>query len=70
MLQDLVNSEDSENMFIHKKAIIESKEFRSRLIAQLNIPTFDNLKKVMFYDVALKLVFRAFKINHNKRKMK
>ena len=70
MLIDLVNSEEAENMFIHKQVFIESKEFRSRLIAQLKIPTFDNFKKVMFYDVVLKLVFRAFKLNHNKRRMK
>ena len=45
-----------------------SEKQRQRLISQLEIPTFECGQKLMFYDVLQKLVFRAFKIQHNKRK--
>ena len=32
-------------------------EFRNRQIAALEIPTYENMKKVYFYDVLLKLSF-------------
>lgn len=34
---------------------LKAAAFRNRLIRNAEIPTFDNMKKVMFYDVLIKL---------------
>ena len=37
------------------------------MIGELEIPTFGNIKYVMFYDVLQMLCFRAFKMKYNKK---
>ena len=51
LLIDLSKDEITGKSFIHMSNVAESKRFRERLISALQIPTFDRLKKLMFYDI-------------------
>lgn len=51
LLANLAESNHGSQLFLFKDQVAASKEFRESLMAQLDIPTFGNLKKVMFYDV-------------------
>jgi len=46
--------------------MIEKPEFRARQIRLLELPTFEGMKKVMFYDVMMMLCSQIVKIHHKK----
>lgn len=69
-IDDLMKLEQSAEMFVIRDASMINETYRQRLISSLEIPTFDRGSKVMFYDVLQKLVLRAFKIQHNKKKVR
>ena len=66
MVEQLAKLESSSELFVYQHAVESSSVFRRRLIGALEIPMFDNFKKVMFYDVLQQLIKRAFKLYHNK----
>ena len=67
LLESLSLSPDSQDLFIFHDTVAKSQKFRQRMIRELDIPTFGNMKYVMFYDVLQMLCFRAFKMKYNKK---
>lgn len=70
LLEGLSKSPDSRDLFIFYDTVAQSQKFRQRMTSVLEIPTFGNLKYVMFYDVLQMLCFRAFKMKYNKDTLK
>ena len=54
-IYDLSKTDDGQSLVIIGREMAEDEDNRARLIAQLQIPTYDCFQKVMFYDVLLKL---------------
>ena len=66
LLVDMAKDEFIAGAFIHQTDIHDNQDYRKRLISALELPTFGQFKRVMFYDLLQKLCYRAFKISHNK----
>ena len=65
LIVDLSKDDFTGGSFIHQSNIEDSQHFRESLVSALQIPTFGQFKKVMFYDILQKMCYRAFKISHN-----
>ncbi len=52
------------------KSRMEDKKFCNRQMMFLGIPTYGKMKKVMFYDVLLKLCFQALKLFYQQDEVK
>ena len=48
---------------------VRKNAYRWRLISVLDIPTYDNFSKIMFYDVLLQLCKQIVNLYHNKEKI-
>ena len=70
LLKELYQNEKCRKMLYFKGAAIESHQFCLRLVGSLEIPTFGQFKRVMFYDVLQQLCYRSFKIQHNQESIK
>jgi Ca2+-binding EF-hand superfamily protein len=68
-LRELALNEDTKEMMLFADKIEKSEEFRARLIVSLDIPTYQNFKKVMFYDVLQQVVNHIVKLHHNREKI-
>ena len=56
-------------MIPFKKSTINEKKFRNRQIMALEIPTYDSMKRVMFYDVLMKLCHQSIKLFYEKEEI-
>ncbi len=61
---------DEGGALIPFKSRMQDKKFRNRQIIYLGIPTYENMKKVMFYDVLMKLLFQAIKLFYQQDEIK
>ena len=51
LLDDLRACEESSTLFVHRSDQPFTERYRRRLISLLEVPLFENGRKVMFYDV-------------------
>ena len=56
-------------MIPFKTSTINDRKFRNRQIMALEIPTYDSMKKVMFYDVLMKLCHQSIKLFYEKEEV-
>ena len=50
-LLDMAKSADSKGIIVLHELLIKDENHRKRFIGKLNIPTYYQFRKVMFYDV-------------------
>ena len=50
-------------LILFKQRIVKSKIFRRRQLMHLEIPTYNKMKQVMFYDVLMKLCHQSIKLH-------
>ena len=56
-------------MIPFKTSTINDRKFRNRQIMALEIPTYEMMKKVMFYDVLMKLCHQSIKLFYEKEEV-
>lgn len=68
LIIDLANSNQKEGgaLIVDRKRMIDNMEYRARQIRLLELPTFDGMKHVMFWDVMMMLCSQIVKIHHKK----
>lgn len=66
---DLTNSEDAKVFVLLSKEQMTEPRRKDRLIAELEIPLYQNASKVFFYDVLVKLAFSKYYMFINKNDM-
>lgn len=72
LLQELAKSDPTEGgaLIPFKKRIANNEEFRNRQIILFAIPTYQIQKKVMFYDVLIRLCFQSVKLYFEQKDVK
>lgn len=68
LITDLASAHEDEGAALipFKGRVLDNKAFRNRQIMALEIPTYENMKKVMFYDVLMKLAHQSTTVYHMK----
>ena len=62
----LADSKHACELIVEPNFVKNSKAYRDKMIETLEIPTFQRMKKVMFYDTIQKLVIRLVRMRHVK----
>ena len=71
LLLDLSEARPDEGgALIPFKKRMQKQEFRNRQILFLDIPTYNNMEKVMFYDVLIRLCHQAVKLFYQQTEIK
>ena len=62
----LADSKHACDLIVEPNFVKNSKAYRDKMIENLEIPTFQRMKKIMFYDTIQKLVIRLVRMRHVK----
>ena len=62
----LAESKHACDLIVEPNFVKNSKAYRDKMIENLEIPTFQKMKKIMFYDTIQKLVIRLVRMRHVK----